>query len=67
LIDEDGNVFVFPELTLYEDGAINVWTTTGTVTPVDLYWGLATPVWRSGETATLLNEQGQVVSTYTIP
>lgn len=67
LTDEDGNVFVFPELALYEDGAINVWTTTGTVTPVDLYWGLATPLWRSGETATLLNERGEVVSTYTIP
>ncbi len=67
LTDEDGNVFVFPELALYEDGAINVWTTTGTVTPVDLYWGLATPLWRSGETATLSNERGEVVSTYTIP
>jgi len=67
LSDEDGNVFVFPELALYEDGAVNVWTTSGTVTPVDLYWRLATPVWRSGETATLLNEQGEVVSTYTIP
>lgn len=67
LTDEDGNVFVFPELALYEDGAINVWTTTGTVTPVDLYWGLATPLWRSGETANLLNERGEVVSTYTIP
>lgn len=67
LTDEDGNVFVFPELALYEDGAINVWTTTGTVTPVDLYWGLATPLWRLGETATLLNERGEVVSTYTIP
>ncbi len=67
LTDEDGNVFIFPELALYEDGAINVWTTTGTVTPVDLYWGLASPLWRSGETATLLNERGEVVSTYTIP
>jgi LysM repeat protein len=67
LTDEDGNVFIFPELALYEDGAINVWTTSGTVTPVDLYWGLATPLWRSGETATLLNERGEVVSTYTIP
>ncbi|GAB4483402.1 MAG: hypothetical protein Kow0088_26630 [Anaerolineales bacterium] len=67
LADEDGNIFIFPELALYEDGAINVWTTTGTVTPVDLYWGLATPLWRSGETATLYNERGEVVSTYTIP
>ncbi|MCS6908907.1 MAG: LysM peptidoglycan-binding domain-containing protein [Anaerolineales bacterium] len=67
LTDEDGNVFVFPELALYEDGAINLWTTTGIVTPVDLYWGLATPVWRAGETAALYNERGEMVSTYTIP
>jgi LysM repeat protein len=67
LADEDGNVFVFPELALFEGGAVNVWTSSGTITVVDLYWGLSSAVWQSGETATLYDDQGKVAATYTIP
>jgi LysM repeat protein len=67
LRDEDGNVFQFPQLELYEGGAVNVWTTSGSPTVVDLYWGLQTPVWRQGERATLLDGQGEERATYTVP
>ena len=67
LKDEDGNAFVFPQLELYKDGAVNVWTTSGANTVVDLYWGLTAPVWRSGEKVTLLDDQGKVRATYTVP
>jgi LysM repeat protein len=67
LRDEDGNVYVFPQLELFEDGAVNVWTTSGSPTVVDLYWGLQTPVWESGEKVTLRDDQGDVRATYTIP
>jgi len=67
LRDEDNNVFVFPQLDLFEDGAVNVWTTSGSPTVVDLYWGLQTPVWESGEQVTLRDDQGEVRATYTIP
>ena len=67
LRDEDGNVFQFPQLELYEGGAVNVWTTSGSPTVVDLYWGLQTPVWRQGEKATLLDGQGEERATYTVP
>ena len=67
LQDQNGNVFTFPQLELFEGGAVNVWTTSGSPTVVDLYWGLQAPVWSSGEIATLLDEQGKERATYTVP
>lgn len=67
LRDQNGNVFTFPQLELYEGGAVNVWTTSGSPTVVDLYWGLQSPVWSSGEQATLLDGQGDERATYIVP
>lgn len=67
LEDEDGNGFVFPQLALYKDGAVNVWTTSGSATVVDLYWGMGNSVWESGEKVTLRDARGRVHTTYTIP
>jgi LysM repeat protein len=67
LKDEDGNVFVFPQLELYKDGGVNVWTTAGANTVIDLYWGLSAPVWSSGEKVTLLDADGKERATYTVP
>ena len=65
--DEDGNTYVFPQLDLFEGGAVNVWTTSGTPTVVDLYWGQQNPVWERGEKVTLLDDKGKEQATYTIP
>ena len=67
LLDEDGNMFIFPQLTLFRDGAVNVWTTSGNPTVVDLYWGLQSPVWERGEKVTLKDASGRVHTSYTIP
>jgi hypothetical protein len=67
LKDEDGNVFVFPQLELFAPGGVHVWTTTGSTTVVDLYWGLQSPVWAPGEEVTLLDDQGKERATYTVP
>ncbi len=67
LEDEDGNTFVFPQLDLFEGGAVNVWTTAGTPTVVDLYWGQQNPVWERGEKVTLKDDKGKERATYTIP
>jgi LysM repeat protein len=70
LQDDQGNVFVFPQfpqLTLYAGGAVNIYTKPGKNTVVELYWGLDHPVWKSGATVTLLDAQGKVHDTYTIP
>ncbi|HSF83494.1 MAG TPA: lamin tail domain-containing protein [Anaerolineales bacterium] len=67
LQDEDGNTFVFPQLVLYKDGGINIWTTSGSPTVVDLYWGQTAPVWQPGERVILRDAQGREKAEFTIP
>ena len=67
LTDEDGHVYIFPQLILYQDGAVNVYTGLGQDTVVDLYWGLSAAVWQSGETVTLYDAQGEVRASFAIP
>jgi len=70
LEDGQGNLFVFPQfpqLILYKGGAVNVHTRSGSNTVVDLYWGLASPVWKSGSTVTLRDPQGNVRASYEVP
>lgn len=67
LRDENGNVFTFPQLQLFEGGAINVWTTSGSASVVDLYWGLQSPIWQPGETVSLIDAQGAMRASYQIP
>lgn len=67
LRDEDRNVFVFPQLVLYTNGAVQVHTASGTNTVIDLYWGGTEPVWESGEEAQLLDPNGTVRATYKVP
>lgn len=67
LLEEDGAVFTFPQLNLFEGGAVNLYTRSGQSTVVELYWGLDAPVWDSGETVVLLDADGNVHTTYTVP
>lgn len=67
LQSEDDKIFVFPQLVLYQAGAVNLYTKTGAPTVVALYWGLDQPVWHSGDTVTLIDNLGLVHATYNIP
>lgn len=67
LLEEDGEVYTFPRLTLFEDGAVYIHTGGGQPTVVDLYWGLEAPVWDTGETVVLLDARGEVRATYRVP
>lgn len=67
LTDGTGNEYIFPQLTLYKDGAINLNTRTGKNTVVDLFWGLSSPIWRSGKTVSLYDPQKSLRATFTIP
>jgi LysM repeat protein len=64
---EDGQTFTFPQLTLFEAGAVNIYTKSGQSLAIALYWGLDQAVWASGDTVTLLDQSGDVHDTYTIP
>ena len=67
LKDADGNIFKFPQLTLYPNGAVQVHTVTGTDTVIDLYWGIGDAVWSSGENARLFDAQGNLRAVYRVP
>ena len=67
LRDEDRNVFVFPQLVLHPDGAVQVHTASGTNTVIDLYWGESDAVWESGEDAKLFDSSGVERANYTVP
>jgi hypothetical protein len=68
LTDQNGNAFTFPELGLLQEGAfVEVYTRAGHNTPFELYWNQNDAVWSSGETATLIDNKGNVRATYTIP
>jgi LysM repeat protein len=67
LQDSDGNMFVFPQLDLLEDGKITVHTGSGQNSVTDLYWGLDKSVWTTGEVVTLEDGEGKIHATFTIP
>jgi LysM repeat protein len=67
LRDQDGHVYIFPQLTLFEGGAVNVNTRSGTNTVVDLFWNQAAAVWRSGELVSLVDAAGVLRASFTIP
>lgn len=67
LSDEDGLVYTFPSLMLYPDGRVEVHTASGENSPVALFWGRETAVWRAGETASLFDPQGVLQARYQIP
>lgn len=67
LQDDDGNVFMFPNLKLNKGGAVQIFTRAGTNTVIVLYWGQQKSVWHSGEMATLIDSQGNIRSNYLIP
>jgi LysM repeat protein len=66
--DGNGNQFTFPALELTQDGfQVNVYTKSGTDTADSLYWGLSQPIWSSGGTVTLLDPDGAVKATFSVP
>ncbi len=68
LSDNEGNAYTFPNFRLWAGGNVTVHTHIGQDgnPPANFYWGKLEAVWSQGETATLTNSQGEVVSTYVI-
>ena len=65
---EGGVSYTFAgDTPLFPGGSVRVHSAAGSNTSVDLYWGLAEPVWQSGVNAQLVNNQGDVVGAYRVP
>ncbi len=63
LTDSDGNEYTFSEQRLFTNGAVTVYTRTGTDTPIARYWGRSQAVFGDdGDTVTLFNTSGEAQS-----
>jgi phosphatidylserine/phosphatidylglycerophosphate/cardiolipin synthase-like enzyme len=68
LSDLANNTYTFPAFTLAAGAELKVWVKSGTDDAANLYWNRASAVWNNGgDTATLRDAQGAVVSTYMYP
>jgi hypothetical protein len=67
LNDGQGDVYIFPQLTLFPGGTVKVHTTSGTDTAADLYWGRSSPVWKSGQLVALYDTQNIARAFYRVP
>ena len=63
LSDSSGNSYVFPELLLFNDAEINLYTREGRSTGYALFWGKDESVWQEGEHLTISDHGGQVRTT----
>jgi micrococcal nuclease len=65
LMDESGNTFTFPDITLSPGEEVRVHSGKGKNTKTDLYWGSDKPIWNNGgDTAYLYNSNGVLVDSY---
>lgn len=68
LEDGNGNSFTFPELELVREGAVvEVYSRTGHNTPFELYWNKDKSMWSQGETARLVDTEGNLRAEFSIP
>ena len=67
LEDSLGHRFVFPDIVLFKDGMVRVFTRAGTDTVNELHWGLPQAVWSSGRTISLIDDQGILRATLAVP
>lgn len=63
----DGPIYTFGNVSLFPGGRVLVYTGTGTDTSVAVYWGRSAAVWRSGDSARLINQGGETVSRLAVP
>ena len=67
LVVGDGNIFQFPHLVLYAEGAVDIYTRVGANSVSALYWGLERAVLATGDSVTLLDVSGAVRSVFQVP
>ncbi len=64
---EGGPSYTFGSVSIFPGGSLWVHSRTGDNTSVALFWNQSEAVWRSGAVARLINPQGDVITSYTLP
>lgn len=67
LMDLNGHLFDFPTMILDSGGTLTVYSKAGQNTVIELYWQANAPIWQSGETVQLLDRNGNLAASYSIP
>lgn len=62
-----GQVFLFPQIILFKDGAVNVYSRSGANSAIELFWGLSEPAWQSGDMARLYDAGGTLQGETLVP
>ena len=63
LADDDGNSFAFPELLLFADAEIILYTRSGANSGNALFWGKDQPVWQDDDILTLTDAASRIQAT----
>ena len=66
IVSPRGEAYTFGRVTLFQNGFINLNTTTGADVPSDLFWGSGTAIWQSGDEVKLVDKDNATVATFTI-
>ena len=67
LRDESGAEYRFPALVLHPGAEVNIYSREGDDSASSLYWDRQIAIWNSGEKVSLLDPDGRVQDTYTVP
>ena len=67
LVGQEGEVYTFPNLRLNRDGAVRLYSKSGTDSVIELYWGAEKALWSSGDELSLKDPAGIIYSTYQVP
>ena len=67
LVNHRDQIFTIPAMILNSSGAIKIQSKSGVNSVIELFWQSDSPIWESGENARLINDDGEIVSTYSIP
>lgn len=67
LRDESGAEYRFPALVLHPGAEVNIYSREGDDSASSLYWDRQIAIWNSGEKVSLLDSDGRVQDTYTVP
>jgi len=67
LEDNAGHRFTFPDIVLFKGGSVRVFSRAGSNTVNELYWSMDKPVWTSGRSVVLYDDQGNSRASALVP
>jgi len=62
-----GDEFTFPDLVLNKNGSVRLYSRSGVNSVIELYWARTEAAWRSGDTASLTDPEGNLRASITVP